>query len=204
MRDETPKLIINILEEAKGFLKLRPDLFQQINRLARDRISYIQRTTNNDKLLLLYFSLGNFSTPFEFYYDQTFKKRLAENLRKKISEKFGEGETILISSVARTLDIGTVTSVERGISEERIHEKVEEKLKILGDEGYRKAFSEIISTVEQTLQEVSREGSEELMKIYDELEEIIKDKGDIEAVRRKLEEYTVEFDRKIRKEFVVS
>lgn len=197
--------VVNILEEAKRFLQLRPDLFQQVNRFVISRLYDASRVMNDEQLFLLQFSLRNFEAPFEAYYDRLFVKRLRESgLKKKILEKgLNEGEAIFVTTVINDLDIKKVVEVKGGIDEEGISETLSKRLKILGDEKMKIAFWEIIHAVSEVLPKISREASEELMTIYESLIELAKT-NDIRKLKKEVEKYTLNFDSKIRKEFVVS
>jgi hypothetical protein len=88
MSTNSEQVVLNILEEAKRFIKLRPDLFLQVNRLVASRLVDASRVINDEQLFLLHFSFRNFAAPFEAYYDRLFRKELRESeLKKRSLEK---------------------------------------------------------------------------------------------------------------------
>jgi hypothetical protein len=205
MSEITPEQIaINILEEAKNILSSRADLFIIANRRIVRRLFESSRSTADNQLLLLAFSFENFDIPFKEYYNRLFRKKLRESkLREKLLEKgLSEGGAIIVTTAVNELDVNDVIEIDGGIDGKKIREKINDRLKVLGDDA-QVAFQELIHMIEVVLSEISKMGSEELNKIYEILIRLVKNNG-IKAVRSALDEYIIEFDSRLRKEFLVS
>jgi hypothetical protein len=201
----TPEqMIINILEEAKYVLSLRPDLFMITIRRIIDRFFESSRITANSQFLLLAFSFDSFNTPFKEYYDRLFRKKLRESkLKENLLEKgLSEGGAIIATQAVDELDIIDIINTEGGIDIKTIEKKINDRLMVLGDDVARIAFQEIIHMTEVVLSDISRMGSEELTEIYEDIITLVKN-NDIKAVRSKLDEYILKFDSRLRNEFAV-
>jgi hypothetical protein len=196
-------VVSNVLEEAIHLCKLRAEFFILAIRRCSRRLFDLSRSMANNELLLLAFSFDGFRAPFEEYYNRLFRKKFKEiEFRKKlIGSGLSEGGAVIVTTVVNELSIMDVIEVEGGIDEETINKKVGKRLEALGDEK-QLAFKEIVRIGEIVLTDISKKGSEELIKICENLITCLKN-GGIKAVRDKLDEYIVIFDSKLRMEFGV-